>query len=138
MVARFKDSNGTISPDGLCPPRQALELIADRWSMIVIKSLSDGVYRFGELHRSVEGISQKMLTQTLRSLERDGLVRRTVYPVVPPRVEYTLTPLGESLIGPLEVLATWAEVHMREIAASRRRYDLARQAQAEEQAVARG
>ena len=130
------DLNGTIDPEELCPPRQALELIADRWTMIVVKSLSDGRYRYGELHRSIPGISQKMLTQTLRSLERDGLVRRTVYPVVPPRVEYALTPLGESLIEPLEALATWAEAHMGEIATARRDYDRAAQEESRSAALA--
>ena len=106
-----------------CLPAQALELISDRWSMIVIKALAQGIQRYGELHRAIDGISQKMLTQTLRSLERDGLVRRTVYPVVPPKVEYTLTPLGESLAEPLRAVGAWAELHMEEILEARRRYD---------------
>lgn len=124
-MTRRADLNGVTGVDGLCPPRQALELIADRWTMIVVKSLSDGRHRYGELHRSIDGISQKMLTQTLRSLERDGLVQRTVYPVVPPRVEYALTPLGECLTVPLEAIAIWAECHMGDIAEARRQYDLA-------------
>ncbi len=81
-----------------CLPRQALGLISDRWTMIVVKALSEDIHRYGALHRAIGGISQKMLTQTLRSLEHDGLVSRTVYPVVPPKVEYALTPLGETLI----------------------------------------
>ncbi len=117
--------NGAIDQHGLCSPRQALELIADRWTMIVVKALGDGRHRYGELHRSIDGISQKMLTQTLRSLERDGLVERTVYPVVPPRVEYALTPLGATLTEPLEALAAWAERHMGEITEARRAYDRA-------------
>ncbi len=123
-----------VTTDGYeqCPPRQALELIADRWTMIVIKALADGRKRYGELHRNIEGISQKMLTQTLRSLERDGLVERTVYPVVPPRVEYALTPLGECLTEPLAAISAWAERHMSEIAEARRRYDLANQEQSTE------
>ena len=105
--------------DEVCRPRQALELISDRWSMIVVKALGEGVHRYGVLHREIGGISQKMLTQTLRSLERDGLVRRTVYPVVPPRVEYELTPLGETLMVPIAAIGEWAEQHLDEILKSR-------------------
>ena len=114
---------GPIVLDGQCPPRQALDLIADRWTMIVVKALAEGIQRYGALHREIGGISQKMLTQTLRSLERDGLVRRTVYPVVPPKVEYALTPLGETLIVPLAAIGVWAEQHMDEIERARRRHD---------------
>ncbi len=106
-----------------CLPRQALDLIGDRWTMIVVKALSEGIHRYGALHRAIGGISQKMLTQTLRSLERDGLVLRTVYPVVPPKVEYALTPLGETLIEPLAVIGAWAERHMDEIVRTRQRHD---------------
>ena len=91
--------------------------------MIVVKALAEGNQRYGALHRDIGGISQKMLTQTLRSLERDGLVRRTVYPVVPLKVEYTLTPVGETLIDPLAVIAAWAEEHMGEILEARQRHD---------------
>lgn len=105
--------------DAHCPSRQALDLIADKWTMLVVKELADGIYRYGALHRSIGGISQKMLTQTLRALERDGLVTRTVYPVVPPKVEYALTPLGETLIEPLAAIAAWAERHMDEIMQAR-------------------
>lgn len=102
-----------------CPSRQALDLIADKWTMLVIKALVDGVRRYGALRRAIDGISPKMLTQTLRALERDGLVTRTVYPVVPPRVDYALTPLGETLIEPLAAVAAWAERHMTEVAEAR-------------------
>ncbi len=98
-------------------------MISDRWTMIVIKALAEGIHRYGALQREIGGISQKMLTQTLRSLERDGLVRRTVYPVVPPKVEYALTPLGETLIEPLAVIGDWAERHMDEIVAARQHHD---------------
>jgi len=91
--------------------------------MIVIKALAEGIQRYGALHREIGGISQKMLTQTLRSLERDELVPRTVYPVVPPKVEYALTPLGETLIEPLAAIGAWAERHMDEIAQARRHHD---------------
>jgi DNA-binding HxlR family transcriptional regulator len=106
----------------LCLPRQALDLISDRWTMIVVKALAEGMHRYGELHRAIDGISQKMLTQTLRSLEHDGLVLRTVYPVVPPRVEYSLTPLGETLIEPIAAIGAWAEIHMDEILEARQQH----------------
>lgn len=122
MVADTRHQ-GPAGLEGQCRPRQALDLIADRWTMIVVKALADGISRYGELHRGIDGISQKMLTQTLRSLERDGLVLRTVYPVVPPKVEYALTPLGETLIDPLEAISIWAERHMEEIIRARRSHD---------------
>ena len=106
-----------------CPSRQALGLIADKWTMLVIKALADGIGRYGALGREIEGISQKMLTQTLCALERDGLVSRTVHPVVPPMVDYALTPLGETLIVPLAAISAWAEEHMDEVQAARRRHE---------------
>jgi DNA-binding HxlR family transcriptional regulator len=87
--------------------------------MLVIYALSRGVRRHGELKRMIGGISQKMLTQTLRSLERDGIVRRRVYAVVPPRVDYTLTPLGKTLLDPLRSICRWAEGHLPEVRAAR-------------------
>lgn len=102
-----------------CDSRQVLALLADRWSMLVIYALSRGVRRHGELKRMVGGISQKMLTQTLRSLERDGIVRRRVYAAVPPRVEYTLTPLGRTLLEPLRSICRWAESHLSQVRAAR-------------------
>lgn len=109
--------------DAHCPSRQALDLIADKWTMLVVKELAEGIQRYGALHRSIGGISQKMLTQTLRALERDGLVVRTVYPVVPPKVDYALTPLGETLIEPLTAIAAWTSRHMDEIVQARRGND---------------
>jgi len=106
-----------------CPSRQVLDLIADKWTAIVIYCLSKGTRRYSELQREIGGISQKMLTQTLRSLERDGIVNRMVYPVVPPMVEYSLTPLGETLTEPLCQLCKWAETHIPEVEAARDRYD---------------
>lgn len=108
-----------------CPSRQVLDLIADKWTAIIIYRLSRGKKRYGELQREISGISQKMLTQTLRRLERDGIVHRQVYPVVPPMVEYSLTSLGETLIEPLCTLCHWAETHIPEVEASRNRYDQA-------------
>ncbi|HYH11181.1 MAG TPA: helix-turn-helix domain-containing protein [Thermomicrobiales bacterium] len=122
MAVETRGAGPHTSPE-LCRPRQALELISDRWSMIVVKALAEGIRRYGELHRGIDGISQKMLTQTLRSLERDGLVRRTVYPVVPPKVEYELTPLGQSLTEPIAVIGEWAERHLDEILLARQEHD---------------
>lgn len=108
----------------MCPTRKALDLIADKWTTLVIYLLADGTARYSDLHRSIDGISQKMLTQTLRDLERNGLVHRKVYPEVPPRTEYTLTPLGQTLIHPLSALCVWAEKHMPELEKARQRFDL--------------
>jgi DNA-binding HxlR family transcriptional regulator len=102
---------------------QILGLVGDKWSMRVIGQLRDRSLRFSELHRSVTGISQRMLTLTLRQLERDGLLTRTVYASVPPRVDYALTELGTTLLGPVVALAEWAATHRHEINENRRRYD---------------
>ena len=106
---------------GVCHTRQVLDLIADKWTTLVIYLLSSGKHRYGELHKRIEGISQKMLTQTLRQLEDDGLVKRMVYPEVPPRTEYELTPLGETLREPLSALCQWAEEHLPEVEKARGR-----------------
>jgi DNA-binding HxlR family transcriptional regulator len=100
-----------------------LRRIGDKWTVLVVVLLGKRRYRFNELHRSVEGISQRMLTRTLRALEQDGLVDREVHPTVPPSVEYGLTPLGETLLQPLSALADWAVAHGEEIAASRSRFN---------------
>lgn len=106
-----------------CPTRQVLDLIADKWTTLLIYLLARGKQRYGDLHRQVDGISQKMLTQTLRKLERDGLVIRHVYPEVPPRTEYELTKLGHTLIEPMSALCEWAGVHLAELEQARKRYD---------------
>ncbi len=103
--------------------RQTLELVADRWAILILYALSLGTLRHSELHRQIEGISQKMLTKTLRGLERDGLISRKVYPVVPPKVEYSLTPLGRDLMSPLSQLCIWAEDHIEEVKAARADHD---------------
>ncbi|MCP2276740.1 winged helix-turn-helix transcriptional regulator [Nocardia amikacinitolerans] len=108
-----------------CDVRQILDRIADKWSLLTIALLAERTMRFTELRREIDGVSQRMLTRTLRHLERDGLVRRTVYPVVPPRVEYELTPLGGSLHETIQALVTWTEDHQREIAEARTAYDAA-------------
>ncbi len=107
--------------DPMCPSRQVLDRIAGKWTSLVIYSLSEGTLRYGELQRRIGGVSQKMLTQTLRSLETDGLVTRKVHPVVPPMVEYSLTPLGRTLIGPLSAIRSWAEKHLGELLANRKK-----------------
>jgi len=109
--------------DKNCPTRHALDRIADKYTVLVIIFLQDSPRRFGELQRMITGISQKVLTQTLRSLERDGLVTRTVYAEVPPRVEYALTPLGETLIEPLAALREWAEGNIEALTRAQSRYD---------------
>jgi len=106
-----------------CEVRQILDRIADKWSMLVIALLDQRVLRFNELRREIDGISQRMLTVTLRQLERDGLVHRTVYAVVPQRVEYELTPLGRTLHEKVQAVVVWTETHQNEIAAARSRYD---------------
>lgn len=102
-----------------CESRQALDRIADKWTCLIVYALLDGPRRNGELKRMIEGISQKMLTQTLRSMESDGLVQRTVIDVIPPHVEYGLTPLGESLTAPLVAICRWAMDHLPELQAAR-------------------
>ena len=109
--------------DESCPTRRVLDLIADKWTALIIGVLADGPQRFAALHRRIGGISQKMLTQTLRSLEREGLVHRTVFAEVPPRVEYALTPLGVTLCEPLAALRAWAEAHAAATVAARQAYD---------------
>lgn len=109
-----------------CASREALDRIADKWTALIIRVLADGTKRHSELRREIGGISQKMLTQTLRSLERDGLVTRKIHAVVPPMVEYSLTPLGKSLTEPLEAICRWAEKHLPELQAARARSQKAR------------
>jgi DNA-binding HxlR family transcriptional regulator len=110
-----------------CPTRELLDRIADKWTTLIIGILSEtDAVRFTELRRTISGISQKMLTQTLRDLERDGLVVRKVYAVVPPRVEYSLSPLGRTLCAPLNALAAWSEEHMAAVKKAQERYDIKR------------
>ena len=106
-----------------CEVRQILDRIADKWSLLVIALLDDRTMRFTELKRLIDGISQRMLTVTLRQLERDGIVQRTVFPVVPPRVDYALTPMGMTLYETIQSLVAWTERNQGEIAAARARYD---------------
>lgn len=110
-----------------CEVRQILDRVADKWSLLTIALLAGRMMRFTELQRAIDGISHRMLTVTLRHLERDGLVHRTVHAVVPPRVDYELTALGGTLHATIQALVGWTEEHQDEIAAARSGYD-ARQA----------
>jgi DNA-binding HxlR family transcriptional regulator len=103
--------------------REVLDRVGDKWSVLAISMLGSGPRRFNELRKSIEGISQRMLTLTLRGLERDGLVSRTVFPTIPPRVDYELTALGRSLLEPVQALAMWADAKREQIQAARERYD---------------
>ncbi len=111
--------------NSLCPTRQVLDRIADKWTVLVIHRLAGGTLRFSQLRRAIGGISQKALTSTLRGLERDGIVNRRLYASVPPRVEYSLTDLGRSLIKLVAGICTWSEVHIEEIQSARRAYGAA-------------
>lgn len=102
-----------------CPSRYTLGLLADKWTMLIIVALSRGVRRNGELKRALGDISQKMLTQTLRTLETNGIVSRTIFEKVPPHVEYELTDCGITLLEPIRAMATWAETHYGEVIAAR-------------------
>ncbi len=106
-----------------CPVREILDKVGDKWSMLIVMTLSAGPLRFNELKRRVPDISQKMLTQTLRELQRDGMVARQVFPTVPPAVEYRLTALGESVIVPFGTLVNWANQYHQQIYASRAEFD---------------
>ena len=109
--------------DRFCPARLILDHLADKWAVLIVVRLASGTMRFAELRRAIDGISQKMLTVTLRDLERDGVVVRKLYASVPPKVEYTLTPLGVSLGDKVSELCTWAEAHSAEVEKARERFD---------------
>ncbi len=111
--------------DPQCPTRQVLDRIGDKWSVLVVLTLLDGPRRFTELREVVGGVTPKVLTNTLRSMERDGLLTRTVHAQVPPRVDYELTDLGVTLRGPLGAVRDWAEVHMNGVVAARAAHDRA-------------
>ncbi len=109
---------------GNCPTREILDRIADKWTTLIIGLLTQAKSRrFNELRRAIGGISQKMLTQTLRDLERDGLVKRTIYAEIPPRVEYELTQLGRTLCEPLSALGKWASDHIDEVRSAQENFD---------------
>lgn len=124
----------TVNPgvySGPCAARELLDRIADKWATLIIGALASAgrPVRFTELRSAIHGISQKMLTQTLRDLERDGLVARTAYAVIPPRVEYSVTPLGATLTEPLAALTQWAEQHMAAVREAQRAFDARKHAE---------
>jgi DNA-binding HxlR family transcriptional regulator len=105
--------------DVTCPAREVLELIASKWTVLVVDALSEGPKRYSALRREITGVSQKMLTQTLRELERDGIVIRTVYDTKPPSVDYRLSKLGDTLTEPIAAIRRWADTHFPQIAVAR-------------------
>lgn len=111
--------------DAACPTRVVLDRIGDKWSVLVVLSLHRGPRRFTELRDTIGGVTPKVLTQTLRAMERDGLLTRKVFAEVPPRVEYTLTPLGQSLQAPIRAITDWAEEHVNAVMSARDRHDAA-------------
>ncbi|MCE8021496.1 helix-turn-helix transcriptional regulator [Halomonas sp. MCCC 1A11036] len=118
----------TMVPDGEemleqpCPIRDVLDRIGNQWSLLILEALAPGTLRFNALMREIDDISKQMLSRTLKQLERDGFITRTLYPEVPPRVEYTLTPLGRSFLEPMQQLVAWADTHHGDIVAARTRY----------------
>lgn len=117
---------GVTVPDPLdedCPIREVLDRVGDKWSALIVIRLGQYTHRFNELHRQINGISQRMLTLTLRNLERDGLIKRTVYATVPARVDYELTDLGRTLVGPIMALHEWAVAHRDDIRHARTCHD---------------
>src|SRR6266508_5361875 len=115
-------AGGLVRPSD-CRVREVLDRVGDKWSLYVIEVLGGGTRRFRDLRRTIDGISQRMLTVTLRGLERDGLVARTVHPTVPPRVEYALTPMGCTLLDTVCALIAWTDEHLPHIDAARAAYD---------------
>ena len=126
MLPKHKDVTDTTPahfPEACQGVSEVLSRIGDKWSVLIVMLLGAGPRRFNDLKRTIGGISQRMLTLTLRGLERDGLVTRTVFPTIPPRVDYELTPLGHSLRGPVEALGQWAFAHLPTIVGAREIYD---------------
>lgn len=123
MSASNTDVPAAVTGTDDCPIRDVLDRVGDKWSVLVVVLLGQRTHRFSELHRAIEGISQRMLTLTLRALVRDGLVARTGYASVPPRVDYELTDLGRTLLVPLAALQEWADAHRDDIRAARERHD---------------
>ncbi|GAQ68021.1 winged helix-turn-helix transcriptional regulator [Streptomyces scabiei] len=121
-------TDGSNDGEGMCPHRLVLEHVTSRWGVLVLISLLERPYRFGELRRAIGRVSEKMLTQTLQTLERDGLVHRDAKPVIPPRVDYSLTDLGREAAEQVRALASWTQERMDQVQAARRTYDEAREA----------
>ena len=121
MSQRHTDVSDVVAE--ACPVQEVLDRVAGKWSILIVVAAARGPIRFTELERAIDGISRRMLTLTLRNLERDGLLKRTVHPTVPPKVEYELTPMARELHASLLSLTDWAERHRATIAAARRAYD---------------
>ncbi|MEV4413451.1 helix-turn-helix domain-containing protein [Catellatospora sp. NPDC049609] len=121
-------SVSTSSAEALCPYRLVLEHVTSRWGVLVLIELLDGPRRFGELRRAVGRVSEKMLTQTLQTLERDGMVHRDAKPVIPPRVDYSLTDMGREAATQVRALGVWTQERMDDVRQARARYDAARAA----------
>lgn len=121
----LQDPQSQWSTDAQCPVRDVLDRIGDKWSTLILGTLAAGPHRFSAVQRAIPDISKRMLTQTLRDLERDGLIARTVFPTKPPSVEYRLTPLGETILEPLAVLIRWADGSHAAIRAARLVFDAA-------------
>jgi DNA-binding HxlR family transcriptional regulator len=109
--------------DENCPTRLMLDRIADKWTVLIIGRLAMGTQRFGELRRDIGGISPKVLTQKLRELERDGILTRKIYPTIPPRVDYSITPLGHTLIELVDAIRVWAESHIEAVLEAQAKFD---------------
>ncbi|WP_036292641.1 helix-turn-helix domain-containing protein [Methylosinus sp. PW1] len=123
LARKFDEWRGLALDASRCPVRDVLDRVGDKWSTLILIALAGGPQRFGALNRATPDISKRMLTQTLRTLERDGLAARRVYPTKPPSVDYRLTPLGVAMMGPLAALIRWAEQSHSAIVAARRRFD---------------
>jgi DNA-binding HxlR family transcriptional regulator len=122
-AAAVGEPAGAVGERSPCRAREVLQRVGDKWSVLAIDLLGQGTMRFTELHRAIDGITARMLTVTLRGLERDGIVTRTIHPVIPPRVEYALTPMGRTLLDTIGQLVDWADSHLPEIQAARAAYD---------------
>jgi DNA-binding HxlR family transcriptional regulator len=121
METIFSDRGNVYSEN--CSSRLVLDRIGDKWSVLVVGQLASGTCRFGELRRTIEGISPKVLTHTLRSLERDGIVNRRIYATIPPKVEYSLTPLGVTLVDLVVAIRDWAEDNIDAVLSAQQRFD---------------
>ena len=129
LISRGKPRAAQLAADpyrAQCPTRMVLDRIADKWTVLVLGSLNENPLRFNELRRRIEGLTQKMLSQTLKALERDGMVSRKVTPTVPINVEYAITPLGRTLAATVDALRLWAQAHIDDVISAQKRYDGAR------------
>ena len=120
---RARQGSASSVYDRDCPARLIIDHLVDKWAVLIVRRLADGTLRFAQLRRAIDGISQKMLTSTLRDLERDGLVTRKRYASVPPKVEYSLTPLGGSLVNKVDDLCRWAESNVSQVLKAREAFD---------------